>query len=188
MKHEIIAICGKAGAGKDTVANYLMQHHGYTKESFANSLKDAIAAIFSWDRDMLEGSTNESRQWREQTDHWWATRLGIPELTPRWVLQHWGTDVCRNYFHTDIWIASVERKLLANTRNKIVITDCRFANEHAMIKNCGGTIICVERDMLYIENNKHASELEWESLNFDATISNNGTLASLYEVIDMVLR
>ena len=42
------------------------------------------------------------------------------DITPRWILQYWGTDVCRNHFHNDIWVASVEYKLL-NSKEDIVI-------------------------------------------------------------------
>lgn len=124
----IIGITGFIGSGKDTAADYLCTFHGFKRVSFAGTLKDAVAAVFGWDRDLLEGSTKMSREWREQVDEWWANRLDIPHLTPRWVLQQWGTEVCRNGFHNDIWVASVENKLRM-TQDNIVITDCRFANE-----------------------------------------------------------
>ena len=101
----IIGICGFIGAGKDTAADYLVNFHGFRRDSFAATLKDAVAAVFGWDRELLEGRTKEAREWREQVDPWWSQRLGMPALTPRWVLQYWGTEVGRNAFHTDIWIA-----------------------------------------------------------------------------------
>ena len=64
----IIGICGFIGSGKDTIADYLVNLHGFRRESFANSLKDAVAQIFGWDRIMLEGRTKQSREWREQRD------------------------------------------------------------------------------------------------------------------------
>ena len=107
----IIGLCGVMGSGKDTVADYLVNFHGWRRESFANSLKDGVANIFGWDRQMLEGRTKQSREWREQVDPWWATRLGMKDLTPRWVLQYFGTEVVRSGFHDDMWIASLENKL-----------------------------------------------------------------------------
>ena len=62
----IIGICGFIGSGKDTVADYLVNFHGFRRESFANSLKDAVAVVFGWDRILLEGRTKEAREWREQ--------------------------------------------------------------------------------------------------------------------------
>ena len=42
----IIGICGLIGAGKDTIADYLVNVHGFRRESFAGTLKDAVAAVF----------------------------------------------------------------------------------------------------------------------------------------------
>jgi hypothetical protein len=133
MPNKIISISGFIGSGKDTAAEYLINNHNFTKLSFAGSLKDAIAVVFGWDRVLLEGETLESRQWREQIDPWWAARLNMPHLTPRWILQYWGTEVCRHGFHKDIWVASLENKIL-KCKGNIVITDARFANELSVVK------------------------------------------------------
>ena len=135
----IIGVCGFIGSGKDTVADYLVNLHHFRRESFANTLKDAVSAVFGWDRTMLEGRTKQAREWREQQDNWWTDRLGIV-ITPRWVLQNWGTEVCRNGFHDDIWIASLENKL-RHRRDNVVISDCRFPNEIAAIKKAGGRVV-----------------------------------------------
>ena len=107
----IIAISGLIGSGKDTVADYLVNLHEFRRESFAGNLKNAMCEIFGWDRDMEEGRSKSSREWREQVDEWWAKRLNMPHLTPRWILQHVGTDVIRGHFHDDMWLASLENKL-----------------------------------------------------------------------------
>ena len=100
----IIAVQGTIGSGKDTVAEYLEQKYGFHHVSFADSLKQALSAVFGWSEEMLMGRTPKSREWREQVDEWWSNRLGIKGLTPRWVMQNWGTDVLRNHFHSDIWM------------------------------------------------------------------------------------
>ena len=201
----IIGICGFIGSGKDTVADYLTNFHEFRRESFANSLKDAVAQVFGWDRTMLEGRTKQAREWREQVDPWWSDRLKMPELTPRWVLQHWGTEVCRHGFHDDIWIASLENKL-RNSEDDVVISDCRFPNEIAAIKRAGGQVVRVVRgpepewydaaiafnrgengNMRWATSksqlNKlkiHASETAWVGTKFDAVLDNNGSLDDLY--------
>jgi hypothetical protein len=147
-------------------------------------------------------------------DPWWSQRLGIAELTPRWVLQHWGTEVCRQGFHDDIWIASVENKLRTTT-DDIVISDCRFPNEIAAIKNAGGTVIRVVRGpepewyAWALNANRgevanfswstskaklekagiHASETAWIGTQFDAVIDNNAEgLDNLYQQIKHLLQ
>jgi cytidylate kinase len=71
----LISITGFIGSGKDTVANYLTTNHGFKKESWAGSLKDAVSNVFGWDRELLEGTTKYSREWREEIDPWWSERL-----------------------------------------------------------------------------------------------------------------
>ena len=196
----IIGVCGFIGSGKDTIADYLVNFHEFRRESFASTLKDAVAAVFGWDRTLLEGRTKEAREWREQVDPWWAERLAMPTLTPRWVLQYWGTEVCRKGFHDDIWIASLENKL-RNSKDHVVISDCRFPNEISSIRNAGGKIIWVTRGNLpdwydtalaanqghnwAVQDLKmrkiHASETAWVGTQFDTIIDNNGTIDDLFK-------
>ena len=155
----IIGICGFIGCGKDTVADYLTNDHGFRRESFAGTLKDAVAHIFGWNREMLEGRSKEAREWREQIDPWWAERLDMPTLTPRWVLQYWGTEVARKAFHDDIWVASLENKL-RNSTDDVVISDCRFPNEVDVIHKAGGKVVWVKRGDLpsWYTNAQQANE------------------------------
>lgn len=139
----IVGFVGFIGSGKDTAADYLVNFHGFRRDSFANTLKDAVACVFGWDRTMLEGRTKSSREWREQRDEWWSQRLGR-EVTPRLMLQLWGTEVCRQGFHDDIWIASLENKM-RKTTDDIVISDVRFPNEIKAIHNAGGIVVRIKR-------------------------------------------
>lgn len=208
----IIGVCGFIGSGKDTVADYLVNFHEFRRESFANTLKDAVSAVFGWDRTLLEGRTKEAREWREQVDPWWAERLDMPNLTPRLMLQLWGTEVCRRGFHDDIWIASLENKI-RTSKDDVVISDCRFPNEIAAIKKAGGIVVWVKRGELpewyrdacdanagekcarsatakegMEQRGIHASEWAWLGTKFDATLDNNGTIDELYtQVKSLVL-
>ena len=213
MTKQIIGVCGFIGSGKDTAADYLVNFHEFRRDSFAATLKDAVSAVFGWDRELLEGRTKQAREWREQVDEWWAKRLKMPGLTPRLVLQLWGTEVCRKSFHDDIWIASLEARL-NNSKDNIVISDCRFPNEIKAIKKQGGKVVWVKRGDLpewydaAISANKgpngnlnwalsraklerlgiHASETAWVGTKFDVVIDNNGTIDELYKQIAEIVQ
>lgn len=180
--------------------------------SFAHALKDTVSVVFGWDRELLEGSTRTSREWRNVVDPWWAKRLDIPHLTPRWVLQQWGTDVVRRGFHDDIWIASLENRL-RNVTDDVVITDCRFPNELTSIKNSGGITVRTHRGVepewialatvfnthedpaerirakVLIEEQYgvHASEYSSVGLDYDYHLDNNGTITELHNQIEAIL-
>ena len=207
----IIGVCGFIGSGKDTIADYLTNFHGFRRESFANTLKDAVSVVFGWDRSLLEGRTKAAREWREVPDEWWSKRLGMT-ITPRFILQNWGTEVCRKGFHDDIWIASLENKL-RNMKDDIVISDCRFPNEIKSIREAGGIVIRVKRgpepewyeaaesvnkgewgNMTWATSKHkiaqlgiHASETAWVGTDFDAVLYNNASIDDLYEQIREVI-
>lgn len=190
----LYGICGSMGSGKNTVGEILVQN-GFKSLSFASTLKDATAAIFGWDRDLLEGVTKESREFRETVDMFWSEHLERP-ITPRRVLQEMGTEVMRDSFHQDIWLFSLKRQIKPG--GNYVITDARFKNEIEFIKGLGGKIVYVERGEkpvwwpyavddytfdhgLMKENypDVHPSEYSWVGADFDIVIDNNGTLYDL---------
>lgn len=200
----IISISGLIGSGKDTIADYLVSKYGFRRESWAGTLKDAVSSVFGWDRTMLEGKTSASRAWRELPDRWWSERLGM-EVSPRRVLQQWGTDVCRNGYHDQIWVASLENKLRHADRD-VVISDSRFPNEIASVKRLGGITLRVKRgpdpewvsdylkggaggDFMQKYPGIHASEYSSVGLEYDHCINNDGSYKQLYKQInDLLLR
>ena len=212
----IIGLVGFIGSGKDTVADYLVSSYGFRRESFAGVLKDIVSVVFGWDREMLEGKTSQSRSIREQVDPWWAQRLDIPHLTPRWVLQQWGTEVLRKNFHDEIWVAALENKL-RHTHGDIVISDCRFPNEIKSLRANDAQLFWVERgerpvwydwavryntcqdaqfkttmriiaelEQSPIKYKIHESEWAWVGQNFDRILANDGSIQDLYQQVDSI--
>jgi len=203
----IIGLVGLKGCGKDTVADYFITYYdSWIKGSFADSLKDCVASVFGWDRELLEGSTQDSRAWRETTDTWWSEKLDRPNFTPRIALQVVGTDLWRNQFNNDIWLLSFEKKLLMIEEN-VVITDCRFPNEIQLIQRLGGLVVRVKRGEdppwwnIAVEDNEnrntkthnpmmprvypevHASEHSWPGCTVDHVIVNDGTFEDLENTV-----
>jgi len=200
----IVGIIGLINSGKSTIANILVEDYGFIKVSFADSLKDAVAAIFGWDRSLLQGDTEESRAWREQVDEYWSNVLGHP-VTPRWVLQQIGTDVLRDHFHKNIWVHSLMKKLNDTSKN-YVISDVRFCNEVDVILSQHGEIWEVQRTPLpdwysiKFENyddlkrhmqlyypNVHASEWDWRLTKRNHIIRNNKTLGDLKQTVASII-
>lgn len=197
----LIGIVGFINSGKGTVGDLLVDH-GFHKDSFARSVKDAVSSIFGWPRELLEGDTEISRKWRETPDPFWTENFGY-SFTPRAALQLLGTEAGRNVFHPDIWVVSLLNR--AKGRN-VVVTDVRFRNEISYIRKHGGIIIRVvrgenpvwfdilsqlqiEKDReLYMEaRNVHQSEWDWVGCKFDFVLENNGTLEELSDKLNGVL-
>jgi len=195
--NQLIGICGLIGSGKDTVGDILVARHGYTRLSFAGTLKDMTAVLFDWDREMLEGATPESRAQREVPDPFWSNKLGR-SWSPRIALQCVGTDVMRNHLHENIWLNTMENKL--RKHNRVVITDVRFPNEIAFVQE-QGVIWTVERGaepdwVTYAKyynslaedttelsptqrDSVHQSEWAWVGTEPDSHLNNNGSLFNL---------
>src|SRR5210317_447650 len=183
----IIGICGLIGSGKGTVADILVDQ-GFKKVSFADKHKDDVSTIFGWDRAMLEGDTDESRTWREQRDDFWSAETKM-EVTPRLVLQLFGTDCMRNGFDDGVWVSLLKKTILDNPGN-YVVPDVRFENEIAMLRDIGGEVWEVQRgrtpewlikyEITGVEPKEiHSSEWRWIKSRKDAVIENNSTLAEL---------
>lgn len=197
----ILGIVGFIGAGKGTVGD-LLEQRGFKKDSFAAPLKDAVSCIFNWPREMLEGDTEVSRNWRETPDTFWSEKFGKP-FSPRLALQLMGTEAGRNIFHKDIWVISMFNRV--KNRN-IVITDVRFKNEIEYIQKNGGYVVRVKRGpepywyndallaykgLAKISSSMaqiHPSEWDWIGCNFDYVIENDGDIQDLDNKIDLMLK
>ena len=184
----LIGLVGLIGSGKDTVAECLVNNHGYQRDSFAKSLKDAVSVIFGWDRALLEGATQESRMWRERIDPYWSNNLN-KAITPRYILQYWGTEVMRGNFHDSIWIDSF---IARYNGGKIVLSDTRFVNEIETIRALKGKVVLIRRGPIPSKEEMkkktvHQSEWDWIGQTFDYEIDNSGSLADLKTQVDHMI-
>lgn len=202
----LIGVVGFIGSGKGTVGDILERYRGFTKDSFARPLKDAVSCMFGWPRDLLEGDTEVSRKWREEPDVYWSEKFGR-QFTPREALQLMGTEAGRDVFHKDLWVIS----LLNRAKGKdVVVTDVRFKNEVEYIQKNGGKVIRIIRgeepewyqtalevntldasqfnDKHYaLQDEVHRSEWDWIGCKFDYTILNKGNLQDLGNAVDAML-
>lgn len=138
----VYGLCGFAGSGKNTAASLLLKHTDGCAYSFAGPLKDGVAAMFGWPRDLLEGDTLESRTWRDQIDVYWSKAFGR-SVTPRMILQEVGTEVFRQYL-PNMWVTAAARQMQSK-HTAAVFTDTRFGNEMSWINSQNGVLIWVYR-------------------------------------------
>ena len=134
-----IALVGTIGSGKTTAANFFARQ-GYELESFAKPLKDCLSAIFGWDREMLEGNTEEAKIARDSIDSYWSEVFGRP-VNYRSEAQRFGTEIMRNLYHKDIWVNSLLNRVRG--KDSILVTDARFANEIRYLKEAGFKIYAI---------------------------------------------
>ena len=197
----IVGLVGFIGSGKGT-AGELLNELGFTSKSFAGPVKDVAASMFGWERALLEGDTDYSRNFRETPCPFWSKKMGKP-FTPREALQKIGTEVGRNIFHSNLWVDKLENSL--DNDKHYVITDVRFPNEIDWIHDQGGVVIEIQRGKNPFWYNKltdntiedkqtfmkqfdiHYSEWAWINHNIDAIVRNDDTLDELQTTLINVL-
>jgi hypothetical protein len=170
---QLVGITGRAGSGKDTVADYLCSTHGFLKLSFAGPLKAMLAII-----DMPEPV---DRALKEQP---------IPGFDFSWreAAQKLGTEFGRG-LDPDIWTKIMERKLAHFADDvRIVFSDVRFENEAAMIRKLGGKVLHITGRAAELGANAgHASEAGILREPGDPVIHNEASLGGLFHLVRAAL-
>lgn len=163
----LIGLTGKAGAGKDSVADILEREAGFRRYALAQPIKDALCAMLRTPEHVLF-----ARERKELP----LEKLGI---SPRRLAQTLGTEWGRA-LRSDFWLALAERHvdLSADT----VITDIRFPDEAEWILSQGGFVVKVIRyGVKAVE--AHASEAGIPLDLVQSRILNIGTLQDLEEEV-----
>jgi ribose 1,5-bisphosphokinase PhnN len=170
----LIGMTGKAGAGKDTVADYLVREHGFVKLSFAGPLKAMLAAA-----GMPEPADRDAKE------------QPIPGFDFSWRMaaQALGTEWGRK-LDPDIWVKVMGLRLSNFDNNaRVVLSDVRFENEARMIRALGGRVVFIRgRQADLGAQRMHVSEAGLRIDSIDALIDNSGDLSDTLEQIRAVLR
>jgi hypothetical protein len=138
---QLIGLNGPAGSGKDTIAEYLRDHHGFATLSFAHPVYAGVSAAFGIPIEQMK-----DRHFKEQPI-WWIGK------SPRQLLQLFGTEFGREMVAKDIWLRVAKNTLdeVCYLRDKdsapcrVVISDVRFDNEAEWVRNLGGVIWHIHR-------------------------------------------
>lgn len=178
--HALVGISGKKRSGKDTAANYLIEHKGFTRVAFADPMREFLLAMDpiveveptpEYEQDGLRVSAIvEMEGWEQAKAH--------PEV--RRLLQQLGTEAGRKILGPDVWIEAANRKIRA-IKGPVVITDVRFHNEAEAVRGAQGYLVRVDRPSLPVSTDEHTSETELDSYPFPLWLINDGSVADLHK-------
>ena len=155
----LIGVAGELRSGKDTLADILVQEHGFAKRSLALKIKEMVEVLTGIPLVAVE------EYGRDTIIPW----LGVSH---RYLWQTIGTEWGRNIINKDIWLLCLNA-----SKNNIVIPDIRFTNEADYIRKSGGKLIHVIRpDNEQAEGRGHESENGVSVSERDIVIYNDRTL------------
>lgn len=169
----VIAITGRLGSGKTTIAKHLELNHHYVRVRFAEILKDMLRAL-GLTKEEVDGSLKET-----------PSSL-LFDQTPRHAMQTLGTEWGRNLIHQDLWahawkVRAAEQLALGH---KVVCDDCRFENEEVFVRHFHGAqiwrVLRLEKDTPAI----HPSEKDLAFIQHDASFANYGSVKDLQVMVD----
>lgn len=211
-----IGLAGHAGAGKDTVADYLAERYGFIKCAFSDALYDEVQTAFGLedqtllrDRETKElplgclalarcadlnfceiARTELSKRYPDE----FRALESVP-LSPRQVLQWWGTEYRReqdpNYWldaaKSYVWRIHASVRYPEQRPQLFVNTACRFPNEQAFVHHMGDGNVWHIRRPDYGPINSHMSDSGLPVLEGEREIWNGGTIEQLHGAVDLLL-
>lgn len=174
---KIIGITGHANSGKDTLADYIIlyKNPSFVKYAFAKPIKDIMIEHLGFTYQQCY-----DQKLKQEQDKFW-------NISPRNVMLLIGTKMFRENWRYDFWVKLMQKKIIDNPNQNIIISDVRFPNEGSLIKKYGGKIICVERLNNPIKVD-HVSEQGLPNELIDYTIKNDSTLQNYYKKIETELK
>jgi hypothetical protein len=130
----LIGLTGQMGVGKTTIANALRDNYGFVVKAYATPLKKAMVELTGLSMEYFTDIELKEKQ----------LEYG---LSPRELMQKFGTEFVREMVNPDFWIIRMRRviKKLQEEKQHIVIDDVRFENEAALIRQMGGTVVHLRR-------------------------------------------
>jgi hypothetical protein len=169
IRPQLVGISGKAGSGKSTAAQVLIDA-GWTRVKMAGPFKDMLRAIGLTDAH-IEGDLKE------------VPCDLLQGQTPRHAMITLGTEWGRDIIGANLWIDLAARRIKGalDAGCSVVVDDIRFDNEADVIRDLGGCTVRIERASgVAVDHKSEAgvvSDIEYE---------NNGSVAGLRGFFDSV--
>lgn len=174
----IIGLTGKAGAGKDTVADRLVEKHGFVKYALADPIKKMLDVID------VDCRTRETKELPHPV-------FGV---SPRRMAQTLGTEWMRDTICSNGWLrlatqfiemqrAHIVTFMDVPLYSGVVIPDIRFENEAQWLRDQGGELWHISRPSV-AHVSEHSSENGVAFFASDFWIRNDSTLEHLHNEVD----
>lgn len=207
----IIGLNSQRGkSGKDTLYELIAADSVATKRfAFGDELKEKCSEVISYSelmqKEMLIAMHDQSLKDEptlilrgsniaESDYKTWLLASGFDMTaprSPRFHLQHYGSDYVRGYLgDTDRWLNSVRSKMVYHPELTVVITDVRQLNDADWVRSIGGTVVRVKRgwDIPEVDNQPlHITDTALDSYGLPVIINEwgnpQGMLDQLKEVI-----
>ena len=179
----LIGISGRKRAGKDTLASFLVEDHGFTRLAFADPLKAIIAELNPIVR-CEECYSEDYRLSSLLAEGGWEHAKEAPEV--RRLLQVHGGAV-RKHIGENVWVDATISKahyLLAEGK-PVVIPDVRYLNEAERIKALGGIVVRINRPGTADgtdQTDLHISETALDDYEFDYVVVNDSSTDYLRQI------
>ncbi|MBC9785928.1 hypothetical protein H1S01_15690 [Heliobacterium chlorum] len=169
-----IALTGRMRSGKDLIADYLIEKHGFKRFAFGDGVRMVSRILYP--QIEIEGGKHRS------------------------LYQDVGQSLRRN--DPDVWVRYLLRQMVSETNptDSIVISDLRQPNEYAALVTEGFTIVRVNStednrtarmkalgDVFTAEDVNHETESHIERYVVDFEITNNSNRRRLFEQVETVL-
>lgn len=183
----VIALTGVKRAGKDTVADYLVKQHGFTRVAFADPVREQVYTldpILHITYDLQTGVQGPMRLSDWVDTHGWEKAKEHPEV--RRLLQVYATEVVRDQIDPDLWL-NLGLAKIRKINGPVVVTDMRFKNElQALVSRVHArTARVVRKEAEHAD--AHRSEQELAHVKLDYDIDNNGTIGDLENRVEIML-
>lgn len=200
---QVIGLTGPAGAGKDTVAELLQTHRGYSAIAFADALRAEICAAYMLDPVYLTARSTKEMPIRALAldrclDAAFVQRMGevheslrqplvlAAPQSPRTIMRWWGTEY-RRATQAHYWVQQVDRRMVAlhaeRTGHRFVLSDVRFRNEAALVRKYGGQIWRIRRPGHEARAGEHVSEVTGSEFAPDVVIDNVHDIGHLQQQV-----
>lgn len=190
---QVVGLTGFAGAGKSTVAEYLVKEHGFTRLSFAAPLKKMLRTLnpIMGSSLVLRESRNGARSvtlddvFRINDNNELYVKASIYGDEYRRLLQVLGTDCIRSV-DPEFWVKAA-MKQITQEHGRYVFDDVRFPNEAEVISKLNTLGLWNIQRPGYAAVNGHASEQHAGNMGERFILANNGDLEGLHDQIDFGL-